>query len=175
MNKPNEKRIINDIRLGKKNEIQAIEQLQHLLLQKNIVDLNLTSHRNPKEYVTIIGRQENALNNSPAQKNVLLTTHLYQKDGEHRDHVEDTLKTEKIEPTLVIHELDHTAHIAVKARNALTNPERQFLKRSDTHPKTVKDDVSHATKHLNHQEDLRYDEQELHRTALKIDHHAENT
>ena len=175
MNKPNEKKIINDIKLGKKNDIPAKEQLQHLPPPKSNEDLNLTSPRNPKEYVTIIGRQENALNNSPAQKNVLLTTHLYQKDGERRDHAEDTLKTEKIEPTLVIHELDHTAHIAVKARNALINQGRQFLKRSDTHPKIVKDDVSHVTKHLNHQEDLRYDEQELHRTALKIDHHAENT
>ena len=175
MNKPNEKKIINDIRLGKKNEIQATEQLQHLPLPKSNEDLNLTSPRNPKEYVTIIGRQENALNNSPAQKNALLTTHHYRKDGEHRDHAEDTLKTEKIEPTLVTHELDHTVHIAVKARNALTNLERQSLKRGATLPKTAKDDVSHATKHLNHQEDQRYDEQELHQMVLKIDHHAENT
>ena len=175
MNKPNEKRTIKDIRLGKKNEIQAIEQPQHLLLQEKIADLNLTSHRNPKEYVTIIGRQENALNNSPVQKNALTTTHHYRKDGENSDHVDDTPKTEKIDPTLVTNELDHIVHIAAKAHNALTNPERQYPKRGATLPKIATDDVSHATKHLNHQEDLRYDEQELHRTVLKIDHHAENT
>ena len=174
-NKPNEKKITNDIKLGKKNDIQAKEQLQHLPPPKSNENLNLTSPRNPTEFATIIGRQENALNNFPVQTNALMTTHHYRKDGANNDHVEDIPKTEKIDPYLVTNELDHIVHIAAKVHNALTNPERRYPKRDATLPKTAKDDASHANEHPNHQEDPRYDEQALLRMVIKIDHHADVT